>query len=105
LRALERARRQCIASRRAHDAGQIEQLLRCVALLRDRAGADYAVSPANARALRARCGLDVLSATEGFSALCLALARELGRGASVGQDRFEEAKRAALELEGGVVSS
>ncbi len=99
LRALDGARRRCLASERAGDAEQIGQLARHLAMIRDRVASDYVPSPANARARGDWPDLGRLDATEHLSELCVVLARQVRRAPALEPRRLEEATEAALKLE------
>jgi hypothetical protein len=99
VRALESARRACIATGQQDDGERLGRLLDQVAAVRDRVASDYTPTAANARSARRELSLDCWSASESVGELCVELARNVRSGASVGGPALEQAEKATAELE------
>jgi hypothetical protein len=104
IRTLEAAKREYLASDRRADALRIDQLLARVVVIRDRVGADYVPTPANAPGGR-EIPVERSAATEELSGLCVDLAEQAHLGGSFGRWDLVKARRAVGVLEREVVGS
>jgi hypothetical protein len=83
LRTLESARGACIASHRDDDAGQLDALVKQIAVVRDRVASDYVPTPPNAPMSRRELDLARPEASETLLTTCTSVARPIREGAAV----------------------
>jgi hypothetical protein len=99
VRALESAKRDCLASAERDDADRIDRLLVQVAVVRDRVASEYSPTLANLPNPRRELSLDCWSASESVGELCIALARRVRGGAHLEISELAQAERAAADLD------
>lgn len=104
VRALESARRDCVASGQDADEAGITHLLHQVGVVRDRLASDYTPTSANLPASRREPSLDYWTASQNVRQLCLDLARRARRQGVIAAPQVAAVEAAATELRDEVSS-